>query len=265
MTIAASRHWAPTRSARGCTYVLRACRKPALSGTTTRLTQVSIIDIVSQCDSPSSSADSSEETPMTDTSHILSRREFVKASAAAAAFAALPGAAFAAAPDKGADTSADKSAVLAEIPKMHAANIRRLQEWIALPSIAAENRNYPQGPEHMAQLARAAGFTDVKIMPTSGKAGVFGRIDAGARTTVGIYFMYDVKQFVPEELSSSRPGRGGGVGRSTTCTPAWRRPSIRPPGTWCGPSTRSSRRTAIRRRWRGSSRRRSRSPTSRRR
>ena len=139
---------------------------------------------------------------MTDTSHILSRREFVKASAAAAAVAALPGAAFAAAPDKGADTSADKSAVLAEIPKMHAANIRRLQEWIALPSIAAENRNYPQGPEHMAQLARAAGFMDVKIMPTSGKAGVIGRIDAGARTTVGIYFMYDVKQFVPQEWSS---------------------------------------------------------------
>ena len=139
---------------------------------------------------------------MTDTSDILGRREFVKASAAAAAVAALPGAAFAAAPDKGADTSADKSAVLAEIPKMHAANIRRLQEWIALPSIAAENRNYPQGPEHMAQLARAAGFTDVKIMPTSGKAGVFGRIDAGARTTLGIYFMYDVKQFVPEEWSS---------------------------------------------------------------
>src|SRR6266478_8039609 len=88
---------------------LRACRKPALSGTTTRLTQVSIVDIVSQCDSPSSSADSSEETPMTDTSDILSRREFVKASAAAAAaaVAALPGAAFAAAPDKGADTGAD--------------------------------------------------------------------------------------------------------------------------------------------------------------
>jgi acetylornithine deacetylase/succinyl-diaminopimelate desuccinylase-like protein len=54
----------------------------------------------------------------------------------------------------------------------------------------------------MAQLARAAGFTAVKVMPTSGKPGVFGRIDAGARTTVGIYFMYDVKQFVPEEWSS---------------------------------------------------------------
>ena len=85
---------------------------------------------------------------------------------------------------------------------MHAENIRRLQEWIALPSIAAENRNYPQGPEYMAKFARAAGFTGVKLMPTSGKPGVFGRLDAGARTTVGIYFMYDVKQFVPEEWSS---------------------------------------------------------------
>ena len=143
---------------------------------------------------------------MTDTIEFPGRRQFVRHSAAAAALAALPAAVLGAAPDKQADAGAgmgeDKSAVLAEIPKMHAANIRRLQQWIALPSIAAENRNYPQGADHMVQLAREAGFTGVKIMPTSGKPGVFGRIDAGARTTVGIYFMYDVKQFVPEEWSS---------------------------------------------------------------
>ena len=125
----------------------------------------------------------------------LSRRDFLNTSVSAAVLAALPGAALAAA-------GSSRAAVLAEIPKMHAANIRRLQDWIALPSIAAENRNYPQGPEYMAQLARDAGFSDVRIMPTSGKPGVFGRIDAGAHTTVGIYFMYDVKQFVPEEWSS---------------------------------------------------------------
>jgi len=127
----------------------------------------------------------------------LSRREFVRGSLSAAALAAVPGTLLAAA-----DARADKAAVLAQIPKMHDENVRRLQEWIALPSIAAENRNYPQGPEYMAQRARDAGFTAVKIVPTSGKPGVFGRIDAGARTTVGIYFMYDVKQFVPEEWSS---------------------------------------------------------------
>jgi acetylornithine deacetylase/succinyl-diaminopimelate desuccinylase-like protein len=125
----------------------------------------------------------------------LSRREFLSTSVSAAALAALPGGAQAAG-------CPGKAAVLAEIPKMHAANIKRLQDWIALPSIAAENRNYPQGPEYMAQLAREAGFSGVKIMPTAGKPGVFGRIDAGARTTVGIYFMYDVKQYVPEEWSS---------------------------------------------------------------
>jgi acetylornithine deacetylase/succinyl-diaminopimelate desuccinylase-like protein len=126
----------------------------------------------------------------------FSRRDFMRRSVSVAALAALPAATLAAA-----GQSADKAAVLAQIPKMHAENIQRLQEWIALPSIAAENRNYPQGPEYMAQLARAAGFSGVKLMPTSGKPGVFGRIDAGARATVGIYFMYDVKQFVPEEWS----------------------------------------------------------------
>src|SRR5256885_868915 len=98
--------------------------------------------------------------------------------------------------------NADKAAVLARIPSMHAANVRRLQDWIALPSIAAENLNYPQGAEYMVKLAQDAGFTGVKLIPTSGKPGVFGAIDAGARTTMGIYFMYDVKQYVPAEWSS---------------------------------------------------------------
>ena len=114
---------------------------------------------------------------------------------AGAALASLPVSVF------GADNS-DMQAVLAQVPKMHDDNVKRLQEWIALPSIAAENLNYPQGPDYMAKLAREAGFTDVEIIPTSGKPGVFGVIDAGAPTTVGIYFMYDVKQFDPAEWSS---------------------------------------------------------------
>ncbi len=128
----------------------------------------------------------------------LSRRDFVRGGVCSVAIAALSRPALAA----NAGAQADKAAVLAQIPKMHAENVRRLQQWIALPSIAAENRNYPQGPEYMAQLAAAAGFSGVKIIATSGKPGVFGKLDAGARTTLGIYFMYDVKQFVPEEWSS---------------------------------------------------------------
>jgi len=128
----------------------------------------------------------------------FSRRDFVQGAVSSVALASVPMAILAAAPAK----DADKAAVLAQIPKMHAANIKRLQEWIALPSIAAENRNFPQGPEHMAKLAQEAGFTGVKLIPTGGKPGVFGKIDAGASTTMAIYFMYDVKQFVPEEWSS---------------------------------------------------------------
>ncbi len=134
---------------------------------------------------------------MTDRNeHALGRRQFNQGLAAGLTF--LGGAGLA----RGAAAAADKAAVLARIAPMHEENVRRLREWIALPSIAAENRNYPQGPQYMAQLAREAGFTEVEILPTSGKPGVFGRIDSGARTTVGLYFMYDVKQFVPEEWSS---------------------------------------------------------------
>jgi acetylornithine deacetylase/succinyl-diaminopimelate desuccinylase-like protein len=128
----------------------------------------------------------------------LSRRGFVQGAVSGAALAAVPSVILAA----GAAQDADKAAVLAQIPKMHAVNVKRLQDWIALPSIAAENRNYPQGPEYMAKLAQDAGFTGVKLIPTAGKPGVFGKMDAGASTTMAIYFMYDVKQFVPEEWSS---------------------------------------------------------------
>ena len=133
---------------------------------------------------------------MADSNHsYFNRREFIQGALAGAALASLPISVF------GADNS-DMQAVLAQVPKMHDDNVKRLQEWIALPSIAAENLNYPQGPDYMAKLAREAGFTDVEIIPTSGKPGVFGLINAGAPTTVGIYFMYDVKQFDPSEWSS---------------------------------------------------------------
>jgi acetylornithine deacetylase/succinyl-diaminopimelate desuccinylase-like protein len=126
----------------------------------------------------------------------LSRRDFV-GTLSATLLAASPAAAVAATVN-----TADKKAVLAQVPKLHDENLKRLQDWIALPSIAAERRNYPQGPEYMAKLARAAGFADAKLIPTSGQAGVLGTLDAGAHTTLAVYFMYDVKQFVPEEWSS---------------------------------------------------------------
>src|SRR5688572_22279916 len=83
----------------------------------------------------------------------------------------------------------------------HAA-IKRIQDWIALPSIAAENRNMKEGAEYMATLAREAGFDTATIVPTDGHPGVFATMDNGARRTLALYFMYDVKQFDAAEWSS---------------------------------------------------------------
>jgi acetylornithine deacetylase/succinyl-diaminopimelate desuccinylase-like protein len=69
-------------------------------------------------------------------------------------------------------------------------------------SIAAENRGYPEGAEYMAKLARDAGFQEATVINTDGKPSVFATLDAGAPNTVGLYFMYDVKQFDPAEWSS---------------------------------------------------------------
>jgi acetylornithine deacetylase/succinyl-diaminopimelate desuccinylase-like protein len=95
-----------------------------------------------------------------------------------------------------------KDDVIAKIAGQHDQTVKMLQDWIALPSIAAENRGYPQGAEYMAKLAREAGFQRVDLIPTKGKPGVFATLDAGAANWIGIYFMYDVKQFDPAEWSS---------------------------------------------------------------
>ena len=93
-------------------------------------------------------------------------------------------------------------AVQAEIDKRHAEGVQRLQEWVRQPSIAAENRGMTEGCELMMKLARDAGFQSVTKVPTDGQPGVFATLDAGAPRTVGIYFMYDVKQVDPAEWSS---------------------------------------------------------------
>jgi acetylornithine deacetylase/succinyl-diaminopimelate desuccinylase-like protein len=97
----------------------------------------------------------------------------------------------------------DHADIKAEITKRHDEAVKRLHDWIAQVSIAAENRGYPEGTEYMAQLARDAGFQKADVINTDGKPGVFATLDAGASKTVGLYFMYDVKQFDPAEWTSS--------------------------------------------------------------
>jgi acetylornithine deacetylase/succinyl-diaminopimelate desuccinylase-like protein len=89
-----------------------------------------------------------------------------------------------------------------QVEKQHDDNVRRLQAWIRQPSIAAENRGMPEGCEIMMRLLREAGFRTVSKVLSKGQPAVLGILDAGAPKTIGIYFMYDVKQVDPVEWSS---------------------------------------------------------------
>ncbi len=132
----------------------------------------------------------------------VNRRGLLLMAAAAGATLTLPRLVLAAAGNTQSPYGGDLTAVRAAIERQRAEAIRRLQNWIALPSIAAENRNMPEGAQLMIELLREAGFQSAKVMPTDGQPGVFATLDAGARRTVGMYFMYDVKQFDPKEWSS---------------------------------------------------------------
>ena len=111
------------------------------------------------------------------------------------------------------------AAIRAQITKQHDEAVKRLQDWIHQVSIAAENRGYPEGPDYMIKLLTDAGFDQAVQVPTDGKPGVFATLDAGAKKTIGIYFMYDVKQFDPAEWTSpptdaaiiDKPGLGKSV------------------------------------------------------
>jgi len=131
----------------------------------------------------------------------LNRRGLLMMAAAAGATLAVPRWVHAAAPATS-GFGGDLTSVRAAIERQRPEAIRRLQNWIALPSIAAENRNMREGAQMMIELLKEAGFQSAKVMPTDGQPGVFATLDAGARRTVGMYFMYDVKQFDPKEWSS---------------------------------------------------------------
>lgn len=121
------------------------------------------------------------------------RRSLLAGAAATAALAAAPGLAA---------TDPVDPALRRALAAGHDAAVKRLQDWIRRPSIAAENRAMAEGADHMAALARDAGFQHAEVVPTRGHPGVFATYDASAKRTMGIYFMYDVKQYDPSEWSS---------------------------------------------------------------
>ncbi len=139
---------------------------------------------------------------------VLNRRSFIKgALTGAAALGSVPHA-------WGADENLEP--IRGEITRRHDESVKRLQAWIRQPSIAAENKSVSEGCDLTIQLLRDAGFQKATRVPTDGQPGVFATLDAGAPRTVGLYFMYDVKQVDPAEWSSppweaalvNKPGLG---------------------------------------------------------
>ena len=124
---------------------------------------------------------------------MYTRSDSLRGRAAAALFVStIVALAAIAAPPPARAQDANLSAIRAEVTRRHDETVKRLQEWITQPAIAAEDRGFPAGAEYMAQLARDAGFQQVSIVKTDGKPGVFATLDAGAPKTVGLYFIYDV-------------------------------------------------------------------------
>jgi len=112
---------------------------------------------------------------------------------------ALAGAASVALPSLGRE---DLAPVYDQIRKRHDEAVQRIQRWIRQPTIAAENVGSEEGLRLMIELLRDAGFQRADRIGTDGKPGVFATLDAGAPRTLGLYFMYDVKQVDPAEWSS---------------------------------------------------------------
>jgi acetylornithine deacetylase/succinyl-diaminopimelate desuccinylase-like protein len=125
---------------------------------------------------------------------MIDRRAFLQDATAATAALALPPALR--------RQQSDLAPIVAHIERRHHETVRRLQEWIRQPSIAAENIGVNEGCELTMRLLRDAGFTTVTKVPSDGQPGIFATLDASAPRTLGVYFMYDVKQVDPAEWSS---------------------------------------------------------------
>jgi acetylornithine deacetylase/succinyl-diaminopimelate desuccinylase-like protein len=128
----------------------------------------------------------------------MRRRTFLQGAAAGAATLAFRQTSLA----KQTGSSPDLAAIQKEIEKRHDECVQRLQQWIRQPSIAAEKRGMDEGCDLTMRMLRDAGFGEVSKIPTDGQPGIFATLDAGAPRSIGLYFMYDVKQVDSSEWSS---------------------------------------------------------------
>ena len=98
-----------------------------------------------------------------------------------------------------------EGAVFKEIDAHLDAHLERIREFIRFPSIAAEDM---EGVRRCAAFVERwfgeLGCQDVGVHETKGSPVVYGRYDAGAKDTLLVYFMYDVKQVSGERWTLIR-------------------------------------------------------------
>jgi acetylornithine deacetylase/succinyl-diaminopimelate desuccinylase-like protein len=123
----------------------------------------------------------------------MSRRDLLIAGAAAGAVGMWP---------ERSDAADELQPVYGQVDRQLGESIARLQKWIRQPSISAQNIGIQECNELTMQLLKDAGFGRVARVPTDGHPGIFATCDAGAKRTLGIYFMYDVKQVEEREWST---------------------------------------------------------------
>ncbi len=121
----------------------------------------------------------------------IDRRTFLGGAAAAALSSATWGA-----------DAPDLKPIFNEIGNKHDGIVGHIQEWIRIPTIAAENRGIDEGADFMVRMLQAVGCQQVAKCPTDLHPGVFGTLDVGAPKTLAVYIMYDVKQVDPSEWAS---------------------------------------------------------------
>ena len=78
-------------------------------------------------------------------------------------------------------------------------HLGNLQRWVRQPSISAQNVGITEMAELLRDDLKAIGFSETRLVPTSGHPGVWGFYDAGAPLTLMVYMMYDVQPVNPED------------------------------------------------------------------
>src|SRR3972149_10063138 len=95
-----------------------------------------------------------------------------------------------------------REAIYRYVDSNFGAHAERIQEYLRQPSISAENVGIKECAALTREYLVAVGCQEAEIVPTAGHPGVWGYYDAGAKKTLGIYWMYAGQPVNPEDWTT---------------------------------------------------------------